>query len=60
MNNNIKFNCIYCGCESTETNPLIQVRTAGTYYQHWNFENQKGCKENKNNISPNGETITTK
>jgi hypothetical protein len=44
--------CIYCKKEIIEGYYLVRINRHGAYYQHWNFENEKGCPENKDNIPP--------
>ena len=47
-----KYQCIYCKKENVEGYYLVRIKCLGTYYQHWDFENEKGCIENKDNTPP--------
>lgn len=51
------FRCIYCGGVGTIKEPLFSVYAPGTIYQHWDFEKQKGCSKNEENIAPNGKKV---
>lgn len=45
----------YCHKDATDNEFLFNVyNTAGTYWQHWNYETNRGCKENLENINPSG------
>ena len=51
--------CQYCKKGATEKDPMLfQIYTAGTYFQHWNFDGV-GCDENIDNKSPAGDKIPT-
>ena len=46
--------CIYCNKGPIDGFDLISIYAPGTYFQHWDSVNKKGCPENKENIGPSG------
>jgi len=46
--------CHYCGKGKKKGFALIQIRTVGTYFQHWNIDKKIGCKKNVRNADPSG------
>jgi hypothetical protein len=53
QNNLLNNSCIYCG----KTDRLSKALYPHNYWLCWDYINKKGCKENKNNISPSGDKI---